>query len=123
MWRLPMLAHTKKRPTEKPLEVRFIGSQEKIVKLREYARKIGVQDATDTVSVEEAFPGYADNPLGLALRGARYREGLTQRQLAEVTGIPQRHISEMESGKRQIGRERAKKLADALHVSDYRVFL
>jgi len=52
-----------------------------------------------------------------------YRKGLTQRQLAEATGIPQRHISEMESGKRQIGRERAKKIAEALHVSDYRVFL
>jgi DNA-binding XRE family transcriptional regulator len=118
-----MLEHTKKHPTEKPLEVRFIGNKDKIGKLREYARKIGVQDATDTVSIEDAFPGYADNPLGLALRGARYREGLTQRQLAEVTGIPQRHISEMESGKRQIGRERAKKLAHALQVSDYRVFL
>jgi plasmid maintenance system antidote protein VapI len=40
-----------------------------------------------------------------------------------MSGIPQRHISEMENGKRQIGRERAKKLADALHVADYRVFL
>jgi hypothetical protein len=48
---------------------------------------------------------------------------LTQRRLAEMSGIPQRHISEMENGKRQIGRERAKKLADALHVADYRVFL
>lgn len=118
-----MLERTKRRHTEKPLEARFIGSREKIGKLRDYARKIGVQDATYTVSIEEAFPGYADNPLGLALRGARYREGLTQRQLAESTGIPQRHISEMESGKRQIGRERAKKIAEALHVSDYRVFL
>ena len=118
-----MLAHTKKRHTEKPLEVRFVGSQEKIGKLLEYARELGVHDATDTVSITEAFPGYSINPLGLALRGARNREGLTQRQLAEAAGIPQRHISEMESGKRQIGRERAKKLAEALHVSDYRVFL
>ena len=118
-----MLERTKRRHTEKPLEARFIGSREKIGKLRDYARKIGVQDATDTVSIEEDFPGYPDNPLGLALRGARYREGLTQRQLTESTGIPQRHISEMESGKRQIGRERAKKIAEALHVSDYRVFL
>ncbi len=118
-----MLGHTKKHPIEKPLEARFIGSQEKIVKLRDYAKKIGLHDATDSVAIEDAFPGYVDNPLGLALRGARYREGVTQRQLAEATGIPQRHISEMESGKRQIGRERAKKLAEALHVSDYRVFL
>jgi hypothetical protein len=29
----------------------------------------------------------------------------------------------MESGKRLIGRERAKKIAEALHVTDYRVFL
>jgi DNA-binding XRE family transcriptional regulator len=118
-----MLAHTKKHHTERPLEVRFIGSREKIGILVEYARKLGVYDATDTVSIEEAFPGYSSNPLGLALRGARNREGLTQRKLAEATGIPQRHISEMESGKRQIGRERAKKLADVLHVSDYRVFM
>lgn len=118
-----MLERTKRRHIEKPLEARFIGSRENIGKLRAYARKIGVRDATDTISTEEAFPGYIDNPLGLALRGARFREGLTQRQLSEFTGIPQRHISEMESGKRQIGRERAKKIAEALHVSDYRVFL
>jgi ribosome-binding protein aMBF1 (putative translation factor) len=118
-----MLGHTKKHPTEKHLEARFIGSHEKIVKLRDYAKKIGLLDATDTVTLDEAFPDYVENPLGLALRGARYREGLTQRQLAEATGIPQRHISEMESGKRQIGRERARKLAEALHVIDYRVFL
>jgi hypothetical protein len=29
----------------------------------------------------------------------------------------------MERGKRPIGKETAKKLAEALHVSDYRVFL
>jgi transcriptional regulator with XRE-family HTH domain len=42
--------------------------------------------------------------------------------LAEKTGIPQRHISEMENGKRTIGKERAKVLASALKT-DYRVFL
>lgn len=40
-----------------------------------------------------------------------------------LTGIPQRHISEMENGKRGIGKERARKIAEALHVSDYRFFL
>jgi transcriptional regulator with XRE-family HTH domain len=48
---------------------------------------------------------------------------LTQRQLAEMTGVPQRHISEMETGKRQIGKERARRLAEVLRVSDYRVIL
>ena len=118
-----MLGHTKKRHTESPMEARFIGSGEKISELKDYAKRIGLQDASDSLSIAEAFPAYGDNPLGLALRGARHREGLTQRELAEATGIPQRHISEMEGGKRQIGRERAKKIAEALHVPDYRVFL
>jgi len=42
---------------------------------------------------ETVFPEYASNPLGSALR--RAREGLTQRELADRTGIPKRHISEM----------------------------
>ncbi len=50
------------------------------------------------------------------------REGLTQRQLSEMTGIPQRHLSEMENGKRIIGKETAKKLGTALNA-DYRAFL
>lgn len=118
-----MLEHTKRRRTESPLEARFIGSREKIAKLKDYASQIGLLDASDSVSIAEAFPAYGENPLGLALRGARHREGVTQRELAEATGIPQRHISEMENGKRQIGRERARKIAAALRVADYRVFL
>ena len=118
-----MLGHTKKHPVETPYEARFVGSREKLVKLRDYARRIGLLEATDTAAIEEAFPAYDENPLGMALRGARNREGMTQRQLAEITGIPQRHISELENGKRRIGREWARKLAEALRVSDYRIFL
>ena len=40
----------------------------------------------------------------------------------QMTGIPQRHISEMEHGKRPIGKERAKKLAKVLKV-DYHILL
>jgi transcriptional regulator with XRE-family HTH domain len=66
-----------------------------------------------------AFPHF---DAGVALRGARKREGLTQRQLAELLGISQTHISEMEHGKRAIGKEMARRLAKVLQV-DYRVFL
>src|SRR5262245_1259172 len=59
---------------------------------------------------------------GQALAGARGKEGLSQRQLAALTGIPQRHISEMEHGKRPIGKAHARVLAKALKV-DYRVLL
>jgi transcriptional regulator with XRE-family HTH domain len=58
----------------------------------------------------------------VSLRGCRYREDLTQKQLADMAGIPQRHISEMENGKRPIGKERAKKLAKVLNA-DYRMFM
>jgi Helix-turn-helix len=59
---------------------------------------------------------------GQALAGARGKEGLSQRQLAALTGLPQRHISEMEHGKCPIGKAHAKLLAKALKV-DYRVLL
>ncbi|MDY6824884.1 MAG: helix-turn-helix domain-containing protein [Thermodesulfobacteriota bacterium] len=47
------------------------------------------------------------------------KEDLTQRQLSDLTGIPQRHISEMENGKRTTGRKNARLLVDALNI-DYR---
>ena len=59
---------------------------------------------------------------GLALRGLRARENLTQKQLAELINVSPHHISEMENNKRPIGKEIAKRLAKALHT-DYRVFL
>ena len=60
---------------------------------------------------------------GKALRIYRENAGLTQTALGErVGGIPRQHISNMENGRRPIGKENAKRLAAALHV-DYRVFL
>ncbi len=53
---------------------------------------------------------------GIALRGARYREGLSQKELAKRTGISQDNISKMENGKRSIGEKVAKKLAKALRI-------
>jgi DNA-binding XRE family transcriptional regulator len=80
-------------------------------------------EASAPVPWREAFPPLddAERP-GRMLRAARTREDLTQTQLAQLTGIPQRHLSEMEHGKRAIGKERAKKLAEVLHVN-YRMFL
>jgi len=59
---------------------------------------------------------------GLALRGARFREDLSQKDLAALVDISQDNISRMENGKRTIGEKTAKKLAAVLHA-DYRVFL
>lgn len=103
------------------LEVHLISG--KPVKISPQSKPLGLRDTSEAVTVEEAFPGYGENPTGMALRVARRGAGLTQRQLAEIAVIPQRHISKMETGKRQIGKEEARKLAEALHVSDFQVFL
>lgn len=54
--------------------------------------------------------------VGIVLRGARYREGLSQKELASRTGISQNNISKIENGKRAIGEKVAKKLAKALKI-------
>lgn len=116
-----MRAHTRKH-TEKTDMVRFIGPLDKIMQVRKFADTLGLADIEDTIDYRDAFPQLSENPGGTAIRGYRYREGLTQMQLAELTGIPRRHISDMESGRRPIGKENAKKLAQALNA-DYRMFL
>jgi ribosome-binding protein aMBF1 (putative translation factor) len=60
--------------------------------------------------------------VALALRGARHKEEMAQEELARALGIRQHHISEMEHGKRPIGKAMAKKLAKIFKV-DYRLFL
>ena len=61
------------------------------------------------------------NP-GDRLNTERFKASITQVRLSELTGIPQHHISEMEHGKRPIGRETARKLAKVFKT-DYRYFL
>lgn len=54
------------------------------------------------------------------LVSARRAAGLSQRQLADATGIPQGHVSRIESGKLQPSLARLARLAVALGVStDY----
>jgi len=51
-----------------------------------------------------------------ALKIIREQQGLTQAELAELTGITQSNISALENNARQLGRERAIVLAKALKV-------
>lgn len=82
------------------------------------------EDERDSIPAHEAFPELADPVLrpAVMLRGGRYRENLTQKQLAEKLGIRQHHLSEMENAKRPIGKEMAKRLAEILRM-DYKRFL
>lgn len=54
--------------------------------------------------------------IGLTLRGARFREGLSQKELAKLSGISQENISKMENDQRPIGEKVAKKLGKVLKI-------
>lgn len=113
-----MLEHTRKPRTE---SARFVGSAKKLQELRAYALKIGVQEHDESTPWRDTFPEFKGNEAGALLAGYRHREGMTQMQLADATGIPQRHISEMENGKRIIGVVSAKKLSAVLHCDHRRL--
>jgi DNA-binding XRE family transcriptional regulator len=114
-----MLAHTKKLP----IEIKFIGPLLNKGKAIDALKPLGFVAASDTIPWRNLFPEYEDEELpGVCLAGSRSKEGLTQKELSELTGIPQSHISEMENGKRPIGKKRARILAKALNVG-YKVFL
>jgi DNA-binding XRE family transcriptional regulator len=115
-----MLAHTKRHPTE-AREIRVIGPADKYNEAIDALKKLGYTDVGDSTPWRDLFDNEELTP-GSALRGARYKENFTQKELARKTGIPQGHISAMENGKMGIGKERAYRLAEALHV-DYRIFL
>ena len=70
-------------------------------------------------NVEEVFPGFH---AGHTLRGARYREDVSQRQLAKLTGVSVQNISAMENGRRSIGKETAKRFGKVLNV-DWKLFI
>jgi DNA-binding XRE family transcriptional regulator len=104
------------------VELRFLGPPGKRNEAIDVLKALGFVDVSETVPWRECFP-YTDGQLpGVCLAGARGKEGVTQRELSKMTDIPQRHISEMENGKRPIGKETAKKLGKALNIS-YKVIL
>lgn len=94
-------------------------NREQEVNLREILKNV-LENLAQTVSAEVVQEGIkkriplAGTPAG-ALRAYRLREGLTQAQLAEKTGIAQSHISSMEKGRRAIGIKSAKTLAKVLN--------
>jgi DNA-binding XRE family transcriptional regulator len=116
-----MRTHTKKHPTDDLVSITLRVRRSKVSQLQQYAESLE-RNEERSFSIAEVFPEYVGREQEVALRAYRYREGLTQKQLAGLTGIRQHHISEFENGKRSIGKDRAKRLAEALHC-DYRQLL
>jgi len=114
-----MLEHTK----ELPIEIKFVGPMGNKARAIDALKSLGFVDTSDSIPWRELFPEYRDEELpGVCLAGSRLKEGMTQKRLSDLTGIPQGHISEMENGKRPIGKKRAKVLAKVLNVG-YKIFL
>ena len=117
-----MLEHTKKRPTDS-VRICLTGPASNKAKALRVLNQLGFVDTSDSVPWREAFPELVSGTeAGHALRGARLRAEWTQARLSERSGIPQRHISEMENGKRPIGKKNACKLGAILSV-DWRLLL
>jgi len=56
------------------------------------------------------------------LKDSRSKSKTSQRALAKAIGVCQHHISEMENGKRPIGKQMARRFAEFFNT-DYRLFL
>jgi DNA-binding XRE family transcriptional regulator len=110
-----------KKPTMADyVEVRFRIPADGLVEAQQTMASYGaVAEGLESVPWEAVYPDFNGS---VALRGARKREALTQKELAHLVGVSQAHISEMEHDKRPIGKDLAKRLAKALKVN-YRVFL
>jgi hypothetical protein len=117
-----MLEHMKKPH----INLTFHGPEEKKQLAVKLLQTIDFEliDAHDrhAISSDVVLAEFEDNIPGVCLKGAREKEGLTQKQVSEMTGIPQRHISEMETGKRPIGKKNARLFSKALNVG-YKIFL
>jgi predicted transcriptional regulator len=113
-----MQALTKKHHTEKLVPLSLMVRPENVETITRYVAGL---ERSDSIPWREVAAKRGSIPAAV-LRGARSKAEITQTRLSELTGIPQRHISEMERGKRPVGKETAKKLA-AILETDYRVFL
>ena len=111
---------TKEQITQDFAEVcrRYQLPDDKISKIQEAVSAI-LETGDESLPLEQIFPGLLQ---GNAIRGLRLREGLTQEQLARLLGVKRTNLSEMENGKRPIGKNMAKRLAQVLKTG-YKVFL
>ena len=121
-----MLAHTKTHPINEhayKVIIEMHGKKKKLSfvpkkylnKLEAFLEKYGQSESTPWEELaKNRIRKYKKS--GLVLRGARYREGLSQKDLAKKSGVSQENISKIENGQRSIGEKVAKKLAKALKI-------
>lgn len=90
--------------------------QKEIVRLERYL--------ITPVSSDEAFSDLNEkySNAGAILKALRLRENMNQTTFGKLFGIVQGDLSKMENGSLQLGRERARKIADHFGI-DYRILM
>ena len=126
-----MLEHTKTPPTDAGPVFLGVVCQPSILEevkavleakgctIREEKPVLPPVEERDWLTLEEVLPNFHT---GDTLKGLRYRENMTQKQLAEQAGISVQNLSHMEHGRRPVGKEMAKRLAKVLNA-DWRTLL
>jgi DNA-binding XRE family transcriptional regulator len=124
-----MLVHAKERHTKSKITIRIeIPENKKATVLKAIEGVGGSWEEVKPQKERESIPWREVEDLkeelipGRILAGLRYREGLTQIKMAQLTNISQHRISEMERGKRSISKNAARILSKALGA-DYRLLL
>lgn len=118
-----MRGHMKKPHTDE-ISMTFTGPAAMLEQALEAMHSLGFEMEEQPIRNQQAGGSipwresehFSEVHTGSYLSGARYRENMTQVELAGRTGIHRRHISEMENGKRPIGKANARKLAEALNI-------
>lgn len=119
-----MQAHTKKHLTKaKIANVIWHGAHYAVPAAIIEKYKVASNDA-DVSSIDGAFGDLFKQygKQGVLLKGLRHKEGLSQVDLAEILDITQSNLSAMENGRRNIGKEIAKRIEKKFGL-DYRLFL
>ncbi len=117
-----MSALTKKHHTDDVAKISWHGGL--YVVPIDVMERYKVKSDDQYISVDELFSDLTQESgePGVLLKGLRYREGLSQIEFAKKLNIGQTNLSAMENGRRSIGKELAKRIADLFGV-DYRIFL
>ncbi len=63
------------------------------------------------------------NSFGKNVRKYRLKQNLSQEKLAELSNLHRTYISDIERGKRSISLNNIEKIASALNIKEYKLFL
>ena len=120
-----MSAHTRKHPTKSPASLKKeikaklsrVTNMEDLIALNNVIDKY-LPEKERSLTPEEAFGEKWTNPtirLGIMIQGLRYREGITQAELAKkLGGVKQSNLSAWENGREKVPKNRLKQLAKIL---------